>query len=183
MRERKHNRLDGFDYASAGFYFVTVCTKNRENVFGAIKNGTMEENASGRIVRRCWSDLPRHYPHCRLHEFVVMPNHIHGVIEIVESDNVGTGFKPVPTNGPTIDTNKPMSHRHSLSEIIRGFKTFSSRAINGGTPDGFFRWQRSFYDRVIRDDRELAAIREYIVENPRHWPDDKENKGIGTELL
>jgi len=178
MRQRKPNRRRDIDYTRPGFYFVTVCVQNRECLLGAIRDGTFEPNNNEEIVRRCWRDLPNHYPHCRLHEFVVMPNHVHGIIEITRTNsivgagfNVGTGLKPVPTIAPA----KSNIRRHALSEIIRGFKTFSSRAINRADESMTFRWQRSFYDRVIRNKRELAAVTKYIKENPRHWMEDEEN--------
>jgi len=88
-----------------------------------------------------------------------MPNHVHGILHI---KNVGTGFKPVPT-------------RYSLSEIIRGFKTYSSLRINKIERHNSFRWQRSFYDHIIRNEQSLLAIRQYIRNNPKNWEKDEEN--------
>lgn len=145
---------------------MTICTKEKEEILGKIIGERMELNNYGRIVRECWLALIGHYPCCRLHEFVIMPNHMHGIIEIV-----GAGLQPARSLS---------SVPASLSEIIRGFKTFSARTINKKYPNGLFQWQRSFHDRVIRDKGELTAIGRYIVENPRHWSDDDENLNVGA---
>jgi putative transposase len=176
LRQRKPNRQPGIDYARPGFYFVTICTKEKEEILGKVDGEIMELNDYGRIIQECWLGLPDHYRCCKLHEFVVMPNHVHGVIEIVGGSDVGVnsyvgaGFKPARSSS---------SHPASLSEIIRAFKTFSSRTINQEYPDCFFQWQRSFHDRVIRDKNELTAIGRYIVENPHHWSEDEENLNVG----
>ena len=169
MKKRKLNRLQGYDYSRDGYYFVTVCTYNRFEWFGKIENKEMQSNKYAGVIWACWHDLPNHYQNVRLDEFVVMPNHIHGIIII---DNVGNGFKPFPTIGRSVNAPK----NHGLSEIMRGFKTFSSRKINEMTiNDGKFRWQKSFHDRIIRGEQSLDRIRAYIHNNPLQWPDDAEN--------
>jgi len=167
-RRRESNRLKNFDYAESGWYFVTICTQDREKMFGELQNQKMILNAPGKIVARCWYNLPRHYLNCRLDEFIIMPNHLHGIIAITGDrcvdQPVGTGLKPVPT----------MTSTASLSEIIRGLKTFSAKQINlirqtSGLPV----WQRSFYDHIIRNEKEYLTIKKYIYENPLHWLDDR----------
>ncbi|MCL4503714.1 MAG: transposase [Deltaproteobacteria bacterium] len=158
--KRKPLRLPYFDYSQNGAYFVTICIKNRECLLGKISNGEMLLNYLGEIVLQSWLDLPNHYPLIEIDEFTVMPNHCHGVIVMTD---VGAGLKPAPTKPP-------------LSEIIRGFKTFSARKINlfrrlPGRPV----WQRNFYEHVIRDEKSLNRIREYISTNPRRWELDREN--------
>lgn len=170
-KNRKRNRLENFDYSQNGMYFVTICTKNREDFFGEIKNGRMILNKAGEIAENVWKELPKHYENIEIDCFSIMPNHIHGIINIVDVDMVGTGsravgtgLKPVPTKG------------HSLSEIIRGFKTFSARFIN--KRENILErpvWQRSFYDRIIRNETELNKIREYIIKNPESWETDRNN--------
>ncbi len=118
----------------------------------------MALNDAGRIVQHCWDDLANHFAHVELDAFVVMPNHVHGII--VLTDGVGAGLKPAPTS----------MKRHPLPEIVRAFKTFSSRRVNQlhqtpGTPV----WQRNYYDHVIRTENDLSNIREYIVNNPLKW--------------
>ncbi|MDD5567618.1 MAG: transposase [Candidatus Omnitrophica bacterium] len=170
MDQRKPNRLKGYDYSQNGYYFVTICTYGRQEWFGKISNGDMELNTNGCIVSACWNDLPNHYRNVELDEFIVMPNHVHGIIGI---NNVGNGLKPFPTTDQLIPSK---TKNHGLSEIIRGLKTFSSRRINGTIESGNkFHWQKSFYDHIIRNELSLNRIREYIVNNPRNWNEDEEN--------
>ena len=123
----KSIHLENWDYSLNGAYYITIRTKNRECLFGNVVDGEMTLNDIGEIVKQCWFDLPNHYANCKLDEFVIMPNHIHGIV-IIDNDTVSipvvveAGLKPASTN---ID-----SKRHGLFEIIRGFKTFSSRKIN-----------------------------------------------------
>jgi len=162
MRERKPIRLRNYDYSHSGYYFVTICTQHRKECFGDIREARMEPNGYGEIVNQCWYDLPRQYPNCLLDSFVIMPNHVHGIIVIDNENAVGNGFKPFPT--------------HGLSEIIRGFKTFSSRRINEKILGNIrFCWQKSFYDHIVRSEKSLGLIREYIQNNPLKWDSDREN--------
>jgi putative transposase len=162
MIKRKPNRLRDYDYSQDGYYFITICTRGRKEFFGNIREGKLDLNRFGETVNQCWYDLPRHYPNCSLDSFVIMPNHVHGIIVIDNENVVGNGLKPFPT--------------HGLSEIIRGFKTFSSRKINEEIEiDNKFQWQKSFYDHIIRGERSLDLIREYIQNNPLKWDLDREN--------
>lgn len=182
MRNRKLNRLPNFDYSSPGAYFVTICVHGREHVLGSVIDGVMHLTPSGKIAASCWQDLPNHYLNCRLDEFVIMPNHVHGIVcinEPVGNGLTGNGFKPFPTETPITTTIKKL---HGLPEIIRGFKTFSSRRINEircrdrfVTDPHVFQWQKSYHDRIIRNEEELNRIRQYITENPANWQHDEEN--------
>jgi putative transposase len=169
QHHRRSIRLSGFDYSQDGAYFVTVCTQNRDGVFGEIEDGTMVLHSYGQIVFTVWHDLPDHYCHVTADQFVVMPNHIHGIMILsrdhVAGIGVGGGLKPAPT-----------AKMHALPEIIRGFKTFSSRRINElrGTP-GTKLWQRNYYEHIIRNDDELNRIRQYIIDNPINWATDRNN--------
>jgi REP element-mobilizing transposase RayT len=165
---RRSIRLKGYDYAQAGAYFVTVCAWNRECVFGEIVDTAARLNSLGEIVQGCWDDLPHHYPRVRLDAVVVMPNHVHGIVVLTDSPDVGAGVKPAPTN--------PIRRRHELPEIIRGFKTFSSRRVNEsrGT-SGVPVWQRNYFEHVIRGEADLDRIRWYIATNPARWAEDEEN--------
>ena len=172
---RKLNRLKDYNYSQNGYYYVTMCVKNRINVFGKIRDDRMCLNRYGRIVNRCWFDLVNHYINCRLDEFVVMSNHIHGIIVI--NNNVGNGFQPFQIEKSVNPRNgyKPFRTTHGLSEIVRGFKTFSSKEINKIQRDFRFQWQKSFYDHIIRDEKSLNKIREYIKYNPTNWNTDRNN--------
>lgn len=165
--DRRSIRLRGFDYALDGAYFVTVCVAGRKRILGRIRNGTAILSEAGHLVVTAWERLPLHYPHVRLDAFVVMPNHVHGIV--VLDGVVGTGRAAIPTSGGV-----PDPRRHALPEIVRAFKAFSARAINlrRGTP-GTPVWQRNYYERILRDERALAAVRRYIRENPAKWGDDR----------
>ena len=165
---RRSIRLDGYGYSKAGAYFVTICTKNRECLFGEIVDGEMRLNDAGRMVQSVWIELPRHYAGVNIDAFVTMPNHVHGIIVLMDVGIVGAGFKPAPTK-----------KRHCLPEIVRAFKTFSARHINQwrgtcGTPV----WQRNYYERVIRVEDDMDRIRRYIEDNPALWETDQENPGV-----
>ena len=167
--ERHHRRsirLQGYNYAQAGAYFVTVCTQRRDCLFGDVSEGQMRLNSLGTIVQACWADLPHHYAHVELDAFVVMPNHVHGIILLTD---VGAGFKPAPT--------RPVpANRHGLPEIVRAFKTFSARRINERrAAPGVPIWQRNYYEHVIRNEDDLQRIREYIQSNTLKWKDDPDN--------
>jgi len=162
-------------------YFVTICTKNREEFFGEIIDGKMILNEIGKIAENCLQEIPQHFPHANASEFVVMPNHVHVVIEInwnniqqcVETQNFAslqclTDFASLPC-----PQNKFGSQSKNLASIIRGFKIGVKKyaTIN----DLNFTWQPRFYDHVIRNDESLNKIREYIQTNPEMWERDRNN--------
>ncbi|MBI3125295.1 MAG: transposase [Ignavibacteriales bacterium] len=158
LPNRKHLRLTGFDYSTPGYYFVTICTMTKIEWFGEISGASVILNAKGKIVEDCWFDLQNHYPNCELDYYVIMPDHFHGIIIITEQDIVSR-------DGSETHPNK--NRIHGLSEIIRSFKSYSSRRINE-LPESKskFHWQTSFYDRIIRNEKELLRIRKYIQDNP-----------------
>jgi REP element-mobilizing transposase RayT len=160
---RRSIRLREYDYTQVGAYFITVVACGRTALFGRITGGETRLNEFGRIVERSWADLPEHYFGVQCDAFVVMPNHIHGIIVLGEPI-VGAGFKPAPTR------------RHGLPEIVRALKTFSARRINEmrHTP-AMPVWQRNYYEHIIRGDGELLRVREYILNNPLDWENDREN--------
>ena len=172
-------RLKDYDYSRNGAYFVTICTKNSMHLFGSIVDQKLIPNRQAEVLTECWLDLPAHYTNCVLDKFIIMPNHVHGIIiidnEIAETglklNNtiVETGLKPVSTAGRVA---KP----YPLSEIIRGFKTFSARRINEyQNTRGKAFWQSRFFDHIIRNREELKRIRQYIIENPLKWELEKNN--------
>lgn len=174
IHHRRSIRLKDYDYSQAGSYFVTICAWQRECLFGDIVDGEMRLNDFGRVVDAVWYGLPDHYVGIELDEYTVMPNHFHGIIAIV-----GAGFKPAQLEDAQERAGlkpAPTQKQHGLSEIIRGFKTFSSRRINESRANpGCPVWQRNYYERVIRNETELARAREYIVNNPLKWELDHEN--------
>ena len=179
-------RLSGYDYSRAGAYFVTTCTSGRANLFGKIVKNEMRLNVYGRMVQEVWNGLPGHYPHVALDAFVIMPNHIHGIVILVDGVDlndisVGAGFKPAPTPKFAHAPKPAPTPRHGLPEIVRAFKTFSARQINRlrHTP-GIPVWQRNYYEHIIRNNAALNSIRQYVKANPCQWEKDRENlNGIG----
>ena len=156
--------MRGYDYSQAGAYFVTLCVHGRECLLGEVAEREVRLSQIGALVEACWQELPRHYAHVDLGAFVVMPNHVHGVIFLTA--DVGAGLKPAPT----ASTGK----RHPLTEIVRALKTFSTRRVNTFRESpGLPVWQRNYYERVIRDEAELERINQYIVDNPASWADDE----------
>ncbi len=176
-------RLPYWDYSNQGYYFITICVKNRICDLGQIVNGKMQLSPLGQIVKKCWRDLTKHYCDCRLDAFVIMPNHVHGIIRINARYNcnrrpVEAGFKPASTGFALNQRhfNDYPTGRYSVSEIIRGFKTFSARRINQhrGTLGRQF-WQSRFHDHIIRNEESLYKIRMYIKNNPINWLKDRNN--------
>jgi len=173
---RRSIRLKGYDYTRPGAYFITICTKHRAWLFGEVVDGRMVLNEMGEIVHFTWHDLPNHLPHIRLDEFVIMPNHIHGIVWIVNERpadiDVRAGSEPARTEPAR--TSSARTRRHGLPEIVRQFKTFSARRINQlrQTP-GVPVWQRNYYEHIIRDAGALHRIRWYIRNNPRRWDRDR----------
>jgi putative transposase len=159
--ERKRNRKKGFNYSNDGAYFITSCVQNQIHYFGEIKNKKMILNKYGKIVLDKWRWLLKQYAYVSLGEFIVMPNHVHGIIYI--NSFVGTSC------------NLSLQKTKSLSELIGAFKTVSSKGINKNNTFSDFRWQRSFHDRIIRNEKELKNISEYIYLNPKNWKKDKFN--------
>lgn len=156
------NRLKSFDYSSPGYYFVTICTKEQKNYFGEIKDHIMKLSNIGHIVQKSWNQIPDHFSFAKLDEFVIMPNHIHGVLNI--------SALRVETRNLHVSTQLDLcvNTRKQLGVIINQFKrtcTISCGQI----------WQPRFYDHIIRHERSLYAIREYIKNNPMNWEKDREN--------
>jgi len=180
FRGRRSIRMPDYDYSVPGWYFITICVKNRQCVFGDVVDGKMVLSRFGYIAKQSLKDVPKHYKHVRLDSYIVMPNHVHVIIVI---RRVGAGFKPAPTGlHPTHITDgaglkpAPTGKRQGLSETIRAFKTFSAQKINmlrQSSGDPF--WQRNFHERIIWTDEGLASTRDYIRLNPLRWHVDPEN--------
>ena len=163
MRYRKPNRLKFYDYSNSGWYYVTICTNEHKNHFGKIENEKMILNENGEIVENSWNWLSDQYSYCELDGYVIMPNHFHGII-IINPDNLTN----VGTSRDLSLRQEPKIKIKSLSELIGAFKTKSSKEIHiAGNIN--FKWQRSFYDKIIRNEKELFNIRKYIQQNPLKW--------------
>ncbi|WP_022949359.1 transposase [Methylohalobius crimeensis] len=181
LHHRRTIRLPGYDYSRAGSYFVTICTRNRECLFGDIVDGEMRLNEAGQIVAEEWMKTAEIRDEIELDEWVIMPNHIHGVVVISDGASLSQrccrGDRPV---APTIRRRgSPKGQQsRSISAVVAGFKSVATKRINvlRQTP-GAVLWQRNYYEHIIRDEESLNRIRQYIAVNPMNWPDDPENPG------
>jgi REP element-mobilizing transposase RayT len=187
-------RKSDWDYSNSGFYFITICTKDRINYFGEIFNGKMILSDIGKIAEQCLIDIPKHFPHTRLDEFIVMPNHVHFIVEILYNanaiDNVETQnfaslqLKPQPKPQPQQLQQKPKQppsksttknhfgpQSKNLSSIVRGYKI----GVKKWTTENkiIFDWQPRFYDIIINNENSLKNIRNYIKQNPENWNTDE----------
>ncbi len=181
---RQSMRLKGFDYASNGAYHVTVCAWKREHWFGEIQNGEMILNDIGTIILEEWNQTRELRPNVVLDAFVIMPNHIHAIIVLVnadESPNVGARrVSPLQdTDFNKLDqiTLPQGAPKGSLSAIVGSIKAAISKRVNQARGlQGLTIWQRGFHDRIIRNEAELERTRTYIENNPANWATDEENR-------
>ena len=184
---RQSIRLKGYDYSQAGAYFVTICTQDRECLLGDIVDGEMRLNDVGQMVQDVWNDLPARYPDVETDGFVVMPNHVHGIIVIVGAPLVGAlplvgahfpgtmnhdtekraGTRPAPTLGDAVGAFKSIAtHQYTDGVKQKNWPSFNGRL-----------WQRNYYEHIIRSEEEMNRIREYIINNPLKWEYDENNPG------
>ena len=165
---RRSIRLKGYDYSQAGYYFVTICCYQRQRLFGKIVNGAMQLNQYDEIVAETYQWLSLRYPYVHLDEWIIMPNHFHGIIVLTDKPRRG-GSGTAPTQ-----TIAPEPKRKPLGRLIGAFKTVSTKQINiirsaPGTPV----WQRNYYEHIIRNENALNNIRQYIINNPLSWHVDQ----------
>jgi REP element-mobilizing transposase RayT len=163
---RSSNRAPNFDYRSVGAYFVTVVTYNRECIFGAIKDGRLIPSLAGKTVAEEWARTPAKRSNFQIDEFVVMPNHLHGIL--IVTTELPRAPEQLTEAGPRL-----RSPSNSVGAVVRGFKAATTTALNrmAGTP-GMPLWQANYHDRILASDREIQSAREYIRRNPANWPDD-----------
>jgi REP element-mobilizing transposase RayT len=178
--KRQSLRLKGYDYSKSGAYYVTICTQKRQCLLGTINDGKMVLNHAGEMVQKIWNDLSIKCPEMVIDEFIIMPNHVHGIIFIVGAPLVGApsiesrmgdkdraGTRPAPTS--------------SLGDVVGIFKSISTHLyainVNANNWPAFpgKLWQRNYYERIIRNDDELNRIREYILNNPQQWDYEDNN--------
>ncbi len=169
IHKRRSLRLPGYDYSQAGAYFVTTCVVGRKGLLGEIVNGEMRLNEAGHMTEKWWLELEKKFPLIETDEFVVMPNHFHGIIVICPED------QPEQHSEKGAHTGAP------LQRILQWFKTMSTNEYIHGVKEHGWKpfpgklWQRGYYEHVIRNDAALNHIREYIASNPQHWDLDGEN--------
>jgi len=153
-------RLKGYDYSKAGLYFITICIQGRLGLFGNIINGQMDLNGAGEMVNKIWEDMPNYYNGMDVLEHQIMPDHIHGIIQI----------KSLPKGQP-----QGVAPTIALPDVVHRFKTLTTKLyIDGVKIEKWQRfikklWQRNYYDHIIRDEKELKNIRQYISDNPQNW--------------
>ncbi len=186
---RRSIRLKEYDYSQEGGYFVTICIQDRQCSFGEVVNLEMRVNQFGKIVKECWDEIPQKYQNVEIDEFVVMPNHCHGIIIINESktnndDNVVGATLRCPrlddksiSNGAT----QRRPYKITLGKIVAYFKYESTKRINEiNNSPGQRIWQRNYFERIIRNEQELNRILEYIINNPARWNENAENLNFLT---
>lgn len=198
-RNRESIRLKKYDYSKEGVYFLTLCVQNRECLFGRITHGKMCLNDFGQIVSEEWINSREIRPNIQLDEFVVMPNHFHGIIIIHESERAH-GCAPLQTNqnndavflchhsvgargcAPVKHSRAPKIHaslfrsQRSLGSFVAGFKSICTKRINVlRNMPRIPLWQRNYYEHIIRNEEDLNGIRRYIADNPSRWNEDENN--------
>ncbi len=182
IHQRRSIRLPGYDYSQLGAYFITICTQDRKCLFGNIVDGKMTSNDAGTIIQTVWRELPIHYNGTEIDEFVVMPNHIHGIVIVGATPRIGQaqeGGQPqgvAPTENITGNT-EPLS----LPDVVHRFKTMTTKRYADGVkqygwpPFPGRLWQRNYWEHIVRNEIELNKIREYIRNNSTQWDHDRLN--------
>jgi REP element-mobilizing transposase RayT len=188
--ERHHRRsirLKGFDYSHPGYYFVTICTKDRECLLAEISDSKIYLNEIGKMSDRIWHEIPEHFPNAAVDQFIVMPNHLHGIIQILEKNQNKDTAKErgLMNQAPTLQRSSDCDFNSvqwimmknqalGLGKIIRFFKARSALEIRNKKSISFY-WQRNYFEHIVRDKSELFRIRNYIRENPVNWSMDEDN--------
>lgn len=167
IHHRRSIRLKEYDYSTPNAYFVTICAFQKQYLFGEIENGEMKLNNDSRIVQEQWNELPQKFPGIKLDEFVIMPNHVHGIVWITDkNDSIPVGAIH----------ELPLRRRMIIPMVIGYFKMNTAKSINTLRQlPGIAVWQRNYYEHVIRNEHDLIRIREYIQNNPLKWTIDPEN--------
>jgi putative transposase len=185
-------RLQGYDYSSEGSYFITICAHKMQHFFGHIENEKMHLNEIGKLAEKFWKEIPDHFPHAIIDEFIIMPNHMHGIIILnpklmnVQTWHCDVSIPNTPNGNDTANT-KETSHcdvstkqqkmaairpkSGSLSVIIGSYKSVVSKHAHKISKK--FEWLERFHDRIIRDENEFERIATYIRNNPKNWKDNE----------
>jgi REP element-mobilizing transposase RayT len=178
-KQQKQYRHKNYDYSQNGFYFVTICAKDHQMFFGNImKSGNeynpvykMDLSEIGKAAEKYWLEIPKHFPFVNLDEYIIMPNHIHGIIEIVCRNEA----LPRSYAGEHPKMSKISPKSGSVSAIVGSFKSIVTKTVNQKYPENNFSWQPRFHDRIIRNKKELNELRKYICDNIAKWNLDKDN--------
>ncbi|OGQ99859.1 MAG: hypothetical protein A2511_15735 [Deltaproteobacteria bacterium RIFOXYD12_FULL_50_9] len=175
IHHRKSIRLRGYDYSQAGLYFITICTHERLPIFGEIVDGKMMSNEAGMMAEKCWRAIPDHFSWAMLDDFVVMPNHVHGIITVGAKDFLPLQPKHRANDHSPLQSNAVPQPKHGTSQtigsIVRGFKIGVTKWFRTNT-DMQVVWQRNYYEHIIRDEAAYLKIADYIQTNPQRWLED-----------
>jgi putative transposase len=193
IHHRRSIRLTGYDYSQCGYYFITVCTQGQRCLFGEIEKGRMILNDAGKMISCWWNELKNKYPNIEIDEYVVMPNHCHGIINIVgtvgadpvgadlrvcpngKGEHIGSPQQGSPVQGSPV---RPVQGR-PIYKMVQWFKTMTTNEYirnvkqNHWEPFDGRLWQRNYYEQIVRDKNSLSRIREYIIDNPYQWQQDR----------
>jgi len=182
---RRSIRMRGYDYAQEGVYFVTVCAQDRQCLFGEIVDGEIRLDDAGRMIERWWFELNHKFSTVETDEFVIMPNHFHGIVVIADVP-VGADLRVGPNSESAHPTHQGAHIGAPLPTVVQWFKTMTTneymRGIKtfGWTPFRGRLWQRNYYEHIVRDEDSLNRIRQYILDNPARWAFDHENPAAKT---
>ena len=179
IRHRRSIRLKGYDYSQAGLYFITICIQDRKCLFGeivGIENSQPEMvlNDAGKIADKYWLEIPKHFPNAVLHEHMIMPNHVHGIIELKRVDQIPNQIANNDGTRHVVSVRNQFSHPipGSVSVIVQQYKSSVKRICNKND-FSHFRWQSRFYEHIIRNEQSYEQIAYYIMNNPENWKEDK----------
>ena len=208
IHHRRSIRLKGYDYSQQGLYFITICTQNRLDLFGKINNGKIILNDAGKMIKNIWNKIPNDLPNIRLHDFIVMPNHFHAIIQIVGADSISAQMDNSISaqidnsisaqidnsiSAPTGTKNRADKRADmesaptvSLSTVVQSFKRHTTIEYIKMVKQNILRpfkkrvWQRNYWEHIIRNENEYQRISRYIIDNPQKWQQDKFNDGTGN---
>ncbi|KPA15998.1 hypothetical protein MHK_003803 [Candidatus Magnetomorum sp. HK-1] len=177
IHNRNSIRLKNYDYSQTGLYFITICTQNHEHLFGEIQNHRMFLNDAALMLDIQWNELLKRFKNIKLHEYVIMPNHFHGIISILDKCMSEHKVRPYGTLDGTI------------GRIIQAFKSITTHQYTWGVKQHNWQrfdkklWQRNYWEHIIRNENEFDSISQYIIDNPKKWKNDKLNHGIGNVVM
>lgn len=190
IHHRRSIRLKGHDYAGGGLYFVTLCTHNRQQLFGRMEYGKVQLTEAGLTVEKCWRAIPEHFPGVEPKELAVMPDHVHGLIRMVRAEEAAVGavrakdFSPIPSPIPSPAQGRPCGTSQTLGSVVRGFKVGVTKWVRENT-DVQDVWHRNYYEMIVRDAEAEKKITQYIRMNPWRCVMDFGNglRGMGNPSL
>lgn len=194
IHHRRSIRLKGYDYSQAGLYFITICLQNRACLLGEIVDGEMQLNDAGKMIENEWLKLPERFPNIQLHEYMVMPNHFHAILEIVAQNDAVAQNNGVDNSaqGQPQAKGQPQGVAPAgkiLGDMIGAFESITTveyiRGVKNKNWNRFNRklWQRNYWEHIIRNENEYRRISQYIVNNPQKWENDKLNGGKGNVVM